>query len=66
MTGLGSSALTRYRQGKRLTRNEAILAKCSDCCCDYADGRFDCTLTRCPLYPWMPYRGHQEPPQEEV
>jgi hypothetical protein len=56
MSGVGSAALRRYRTGKRLTRAQAILAKCADCCGDYSDGRIDCGIGQCPLYPWHPYR----------
>jgi hypothetical protein len=66
LTGIGSAALKRHCEGKRLTRAQAIHSKCAECCCDYADGRFDCGVARCPLHPWMPYRGQQEPPEEEV
>jgi len=65
MSGTGSAALKRYQAGKRLTRGEAIEAKCAECCADYADGRLDCGITRCPLYQWMPYHGRQESPQGE-
>lgn len=55
MSGAGSSALQRHRNGQRLTRDEAIRAKCADCMCDFADGRGDCGIVACPLYPFMPY-----------
>ena len=38
------------------SRKTAMAAKCYDCCAGYADGRRDCEVTRCPIYPWMPYR----------
>lgn len=41
--------------GKDLTRTEAMLAKCYDCCCGY-DNAIDCNVPTCALYPWMPYR----------
>jgi hypothetical protein len=35
---------------------EALRAKCFDCTCDFADGRRDCKVRDCPVYPRMPYR----------
>jgi len=34
---------------------QAMEAKCFECCNGYIDGRIDCKVTSCPLYPWMPY-----------
>jgi uncharacterized CHY-type Zn-finger protein len=34
---------------------EVIANKCCQCMNNYADGRKDCKVKRCPLYPWMPY-----------
>ena len=34
----------------------AVLAKCYECMCEYADGRVDCEIKDCPLYRWMPYK----------
>ena len=55
MTGAGSIYLKRYREGQALTPKQSILAKCADCQADYADGRKDCGMEECHLYPWMPY-----------
>ncbi len=40
---------------KRPSMKKAILFKCKDCMCDYVDGRLDCEIETCSLYPWMPY-----------
>lgn len=53
----GKSNLLKHLYGDRLTRNEAIFAKCCDCSGYYIDGRLDCQTVDCPLYPFMPYRG---------
>ena len=34
-----------------------IKAKCYDCNCDYVDGKYDCLVPKCPLYPYSPYKG---------
>lgn len=38
-----------------LSYKQMIRAKCKDCMCDYIDGRRDCEVETCPLYPAMPY-----------
>ncbi len=45
-----------YLDGKFIGKARAILAKCFECCNGYADGRTDCGVESCPLYPYMPYR----------
>ena len=55
MAGKGTTDRLRYLEGARLTAKQAIQAKCSDCTADYGDGRVDCGIKSCPLYPWMPY-----------
>lgn len=56
MGGLGNKDLARYRKTRTpLGKTAAIKAKCSDCMANYADGRVDCTIPECPLYPFMPY-----------
>ena len=61
MSGRGSAFLARYRKGeKSLTRGQSILAKCAECMADYADGRVDCGVTTCPLYPFQPYGAFSE------
>ncbi|RPI50786.1 MAG: hypothetical protein EHM49_08065 [Deltaproteobacteria bacterium] len=52
----GNKELKKYLLGARLTQRQAILAKCADCMGYYLDGRLDCEIEDCPLYPFMPYR----------
>lgn len=52
----GGTYLREYLSGRRLTSRQSIIAKCADCSCYYADGRGDCKVPTCPLYPYMPYR----------
>jgi len=52
----GNSFLAKHLNNERLTRNKAIFAKCADCMGFYVDGRVDCKIPLCPLYPFMPYR----------
>lgn len=52
----GRTLLAKYWRNETLTRGEAITAKCCDCMGYYPDGRVDCRVPACPLYPWMPYR----------
>jgi hypothetical protein len=47
--------LIKFLSGGKITANQAIKCKCYDCCGYYADGRKDCGVKTCSLYPWMPY-----------
>jgi hypothetical protein len=60
MSGIGSSALRELPAGRRLTRAQAMLAKCSDCCGDYVDCKRCCLIPSCPLCRWQPYRKNGE------
>lgn len=57
-TSSGRTQYLRFIQGENLTYREAVLAKCAECCCGYTDGRYDCGVPSCPLYQFMPYKGH--------
>jgi hypothetical protein len=45
-----------YKSGKKLSFKQACLAKCADCTNSFSDGREDCQIPTCPIYPFMPYR----------
>ena len=55
LTAQGKRELIKYLEGGKLTRKEAMLARCFECMNGYADGRIDCQVESCPLYPYMPY-----------
>jgi len=48
--------LEMHREGSKLTRGQGIRAKCADCMNAFIDGRQDCGIKACPLYPWRPYK----------
>jgi hypothetical protein len=52
----GKTNLVRHLNGDRLTQRQAILAKCCDCMCYHVDGRIDCRMPHCSLYPFRPYK----------
>ena len=56
MNARGVKELKKYLLGERLTQRQAIIAKCADCMFDYADGKDDCQIPDCPLYPYQPYQ----------
>ena len=56
----GRGELIRFLKGNKLTRKKAMLAKCYDCMGYYSDGRQDCKITDCPLYPWNPSAKRQK------
>lgn len=51
----GRSNIIKSITGQKISASAAIVAKCFDCCGHYIDGRKDCEVSYCPLYPWMPY-----------
>lgn len=53
----GRTDYKKFTEGKRLTPSQAIRAKCYECMAGYDDGRYDCIVYDCPLYPFMPYLG---------
>lgn len=64
--GVGRALLSLYlTNGKRLTPTSSIIAKCYECMAGYVDGRRDCQIVKCPLYPYMPYRGKEDDPSDK-
>ncbi len=57
ISAIGRTDYKKFTEGKRLTCLQAIRAKCYECVAGYDDGRYDCTVSNCPLYPFMPYKG---------
>jgi len=55
MNAPGFKHLIRFEQGEKLSLKQSILAKCCECTGKYADGKRDCGISKCPLYPFMPY-----------
>jgi len=60
MKAKGRAEYEKFKKGKSLTRHQSIIAKCYECMCHYADGRVDCEVVGCPLYPYHPYGGKNE------
>jgi hypothetical protein len=56
----GRKELIKHLNGERLTPRQMALAKCYECMGGYADGRRDCLIAKCPIYPLMPFRGKEE------
>lgn len=54
-TNRGRGELLKYLNGGRLSARQAAVAKCYDCMAYGADGRQDCGIETCALYPLMPY-----------
>jgi hypothetical protein len=48
------------QSGKQVSPKAAIMAKCYECCGNYADGAVDCGIPDCPLYIYMPYQTTRE------
>jgi len=41
---------------KKATLKYAVDSKCAECMGYWVDGKVDCEVTNCSLYPWQPYR----------
>ena len=57
MTAQGVRELEEYRKnGRVLSRKEAMLAQCADCMNLFQDGLIDCNNPNCPIFPYRPYQ----------
>jgi hypothetical protein len=61
VTSRGKTQMLRHLNGEKLTRNQSIAAKCFDCMGWYQDGRLDCRMPNCPLYPFRSYKEAVKP-----
>jgi hypothetical protein len=52
----GKMEFEKFKQGAKLTYKQAVLAKCYECMCGYADGKVDCEVKDCPLIIFMPFK----------
>jgi hypothetical protein len=52
----GRKELIKFLKGGKLTRKQAMLAKCYECSGYYADGKRACTVADCPMIGYMPYK----------
>ena len=55
-TAQGRQELLRHVEGERLTLRQMVLAMCYECMAYYGDGKTDCKIPLCPLYPMMPFK----------
>jgi hypothetical protein len=62
----GKTALLKHFNGERLTRAQAIKAKCCDCMGYNTDGRMDCRMPHCSLYPFRPYKDDPRPKPKQA
>lgn len=51
----GRTELIKYLEGGQISKQQAIKGKCYECMNAFADGRQDCKIYSCPLYPFMTY-----------
>lgn len=52
----GIKELQRYQlDGKKLSPMQSMKAKCAECMGNYEDGKMDCAIPDCPIYPFMVY-----------
>ena len=60
MKAKGKNELLKHLEGEPLGLSAMIAAKCYDCMGFYPDGRQDCEITHCPLYPRMPFNKNKK------
>ncbi len=58
----GQKELINYLKGETLSRTQAMVAKCYECCNGFVDGRVDCKVTSCPMYGFMQYNPNKKIP----
>lgn len=51
----GQREYEKFKSGKKLTRKQAMLAKCYDCN-GLTESNSDCLVTACPMYSYMPFK----------
>lgn len=56
MLAKGKKELLKHLNGESLTIGQMSMANCYMCMGYYVDGKEDCGIGVCPLYPRMPYR----------
>lgn len=56
----GQKEILKHLSGQRLTLKQAVIAHCYDCMGYFADGKVDCNMPDCPLYPHMAYNPNRE------
>lgn len=52
----GRGQYARYVSGEPISPREAMKAMCYSCMGGFSDGKADCGVVVCPLYPWQPFR----------
>ena len=58
-TARGQKELIKHLEGHCLTLRQAVYAHCYLCMGYFADGKVDCVMPHCPLYPLMPYNANR-------
>lgn len=56
LTTTGKNCILKYLDGGKLTRKEAMSGKCFDCMGYFVDGRQDCGVKDCTLFPYRPFK----------
>jgi hypothetical protein len=56
----GRTYMIKYLEGGKLSAGQAIKAACFCCEGYYLDGKVDCELPDCPLYPFMQYNKNKQ------
>ena len=60
LQAIGKANLLKHLDGGKLSRKEAMQAKCYDCMGYFIDGRADCQIKYCPMFDFRPFKDRPE------
>jgi len=60
LQAIGKAHLLKHIDGGKLSRKEAMQAKCYDCMGYFIDGRADCQIKYCPMFDFRPFKDRPE------
>jgi uncharacterized protein YjdB len=60
LSAIGKTHLLKHIDGGKLSRKEAMQAKCYDCMGYFIDGRADCRIKNCPMFDYRPFKDRPE------
>lgn len=60
LQAIGKAHLLKHIDGEKLSRKEAMQAKCYDCMGYFIDGRADCQIKYCPMFDYRPFKDRPE------
>ena len=53
---IGKKEYLKHISGGKITRTQAMKAKCYECMGYFVDGKMDCKIESCPMFFYRPYK----------